>query len=53
MNSSIRSLEGESKVTWQLITVEQNGRSVKQRIFTWHTKFCNNNTVISVKIQKE
>lgn len=49
VNSSIRSLEWENKVTWQLIRAEQDDRSMKQRTFTWHTEFCNGNTAISVK----
>lgn len=49
VNISIRSLEWENRVTWQLIRAEQDDRSMKQRVFTWHTEFCNGNTAISVK----
>lgn len=49
VHSSIRSSEWENKVTWQSVT-EQDDRSMKQRIFTWHSKFCNNYPTVSVKI---
>lgn len=40
-----------NKVTWQLITVEEDDRSMKERVFTRHTKFCNNNAASGVKVQ--